>query len=179
MTIKDLKDVFNINDILSLPEAIFRILFENTDERDKIYNKLIALNCDFSYDWFQNIYEEELSQRHQSKQDFTPNMIGVLLSELTGTDVGRIYEPTAGNGSLIIANWWFRKSTLADKFVSTEHPVECWEMSDRSIPILLLNMSIRGIEAVVYHGDVLSKDVKNKYVLTYREDSPFSEITKV
>ena len=58
--------------------------------------------------------------------------------------------------------------------------VTCWELSDRSLPILLLNLSIRGIMGYVYHGDVLEGTVKQKYILLNRTDDTmdFSEIVK-
>lgn len=58
--------------------------------------------------------------------------------------------------------------------------VTCWELSIRSIPILLLNLSIRGMMGYVYHGDVLTKEIKQKYILLNRKDDTlaFSEIIK-
>ena len=139
----ELKKLFQIEDILSLPNAIFKIIFDNDERLHHIYRELLQLNThDLSRDWFQDIYEGELAQRNQNKQDFTPNVVGILLSRLTGVSKGVIYEPTAGNGSLIISNWWHRVKTLGTDFKPSEHPVECWELSDRSIPLLLLNLSI-------------------------------------
>ena len=170
-----MKDFFQIEDIQDLPNAIEKILF--SEKKEEFFFKLLDMHdWDLSYDWFQNIYEEELAQRNQNKQDFTPNSVGVLLSNLTGVAKGKIYEPTAGNGSLIISNWNYRKDKLGDEFNSTAHPVECWELSNRSIPILLLNLSIRGIIGEVYHGDVLTKEIKAKYILS--KGNQFSKIEK-
>jgi hypothetical protein len=175
MTTKDLYKIFEIEDLSLLPSSIMESIF--SEKRDLIYDDLLKLNSDLSFDWFQNIYEDELAQRNQNKQDFTPNSVGVLLSKLTGYDRGNIYEPTAGNGSLLIANWWYRKNAVLD-FKPEEHPVECWELSSRSLPILLLNLSIRGIVGVVYHGDVLSKTIKCKYDLINERDT-YSKIIKI
>lgn len=170
-----MKEELKIEDLQELPEAIYKILF--SDKKDELFYKLLdRYDWDLSYDWFQNLYEEELAQRNQNKQDFTPNTVGVLLSNLTGCEKGKIYEPTAGNGSLIISNWNYRRNELGDKFRLEEHAVECWELSNRSIPILLLNMSIRGIVGEVYHGDVLTKKIKAKYILS--PNYQFSKIKK-
>ena len=170
-----MKDFFQIEDIQDLPNAIENILF--SDNKNELFNQFLDMHeNNLSYDWFQNIYESELAQRNQNKQDFTPNSVGVLLSNLTGVAKGKIYEPTAGNGSLIIANWNYRKDKLRDEFNSIDHPVECWELSNRSIPILLLNLSIRGIIGEVYHGDVLTKEIKAKYRLS--KSNQFSKIEK-
>lgn len=170
----DLLKLLNCEDINDISSVINDCIF--SADRDILYSELLKMNNnDLSYDWFQALYEDELAQRNQNKQDFTPNIVGNLLSRLTGTTSGTIYEPTAGNGSLLIANWWYRKINIQD-FKASDHPVECWELSPRSIPILLLNLSIRGIIGTVYHGNVLTKYVKKEYILSHN-DGNFSTIT--
>ncbi len=174
-------DLFEINDLKDLPDAIMKILFGDTEQRNSIYFELLNLNKhDLSFDWFSQLYEEELAERKFKKQDFTPNSISNLASLLTGNKKGWILEPTAGNGSMIIADWWNRcKSVTPYEHFPSENMVCCWELSDRSVPILLLNLSIRGIMGYVYHGNVLTMTVKNKYVLLNRNNNTlgFSEIT--
>lgn len=181
MNKKELLEIFSISDLTELPFAVKTVIEGDILFRNNIYQKLIELNnYDFSYDWFQQIYEEELSERKQKKQDFTPNSLGVLCSLLT-EQKGTIHEPTAGNGSMIIADWWQRcKKKLPWDYFPSQNIVTCWELSDRSIPILLLNLSIRGIMGYVYHGDVLENSVKQKYILLNKHDDPlsFSDIIK-
>ena len=175
----DLFKVFLIKDLMDLPNAVTKILDMDLEDRNKIYRELIRLNDnDLSYDWFQEFYESDLSERKQKKQDFTPNSLGVLCSLIT-SQTGSIHEPTAGSGSMIIADWWQRCMKLLPwEHFPSQNIVSCWELSDRSIPILLLNLSIRGIMGYVYHGDVLTKEVKQKYILLNRKDDTlsFSEI---
>lgn len=54
------------------------------------------------------------------------------------------------------------------------------EVSDRAIPLLLLNLSIRGIMGYVYHGDVLERTVKARYILLNQKDDAlgFSDVVK-
>ena len=181
MNKNDLFKVFAIKDLMDLPNAISKILEMALDDRNKIYQELIRLNNnDLSYDWFQEVYESDLSERKQKKQDFTPNSLGILCSLLT-SQTGSLHEPTAGNGSMIIADWWQRCAKLLPwEHLPSQNIVSCWELSDRSIPILLLNLSIRGIMGYVYHGDVLTKEVKQKYILLNRKNDTlsFSEIIK-
>lgn len=178
---EELFSLFNIEDLKDLPSAVMSLLDGNIDARDEVYKELIRKNNgDMSYDWFQEIYETELSERKQKKQDFTPHVLGVLCSELTSQS-GSIHEPTAGNGSMIIADWWERcRKKIPWEHFPSQNMVTCWELSARSIPILLLNLSIRGMMGYVYHGDVLTKEVKQKYILLNRKDDPlaFSEIIK-
>lgn len=182
MTKDFLLNLLEIEDLSYLPAAIFKILEGDISSRDSLYKALLKENkYDLSFDWFQQIYESELSDRKQKKQDFTPNSIGVLTSMLTNGKEGVIYEPTAGNGSMIISDWWQRcKGYDPWEHYPGDHMVNCWELSSRAIPILLLNLSIRGIIGYVYHGDVLEKTVKAKYILLNRSNYTlgFSEIIK-
>ena len=182
MTKDILLRLFGIEDLRDLPEAVMNLLQGDIERRNEVYKELIRINNnDMSYDWFQDVYESELSERKQKKQDFTPNALGVICSELT-SQAGSVHEPTAGNGSMIIADWWerYRKRMPWECFPS-QNMVTCWELSARSIPILLLNLSIRGIMGYVYHGDVLENEVKQKYILLNRKDDAlaFSEVVKV
>lgn len=174
-------NLFKIEDLNELPNAVMRIIEGDIRERNIIYRELMRMNgYDMSYDWFQELYENELSERKQKKQDFTPNTLGVLCSKLTG-QLGSIHEPTAGNGSMIIADWWQRcRKFLPYEHFPSQHIVTCWELSSRSIPILLLNLSIRGIMGYVYHGDVLENIVKQKYIILNAHDDTlgFSDIIK-
>lgn len=60
----DLFKVFLINDLMDLPNAVTKILDMDLEDRNKIYRELIRLNDnDLSYDWFQEVYESDLSER--------------------------------------------------------------------------------------------------------------------
>lgn len=177
----ELFNLIGIEDIKDMPGRIMEIITGNIEYRNYIYSELLKMNnYDMSYDWFQELYESEMSERKQKKQDFTPNTLSVVCSELT-SQTGSIHEPTAGNGSMIIADWWQRCRKLHPwEHFPSQHMVTCWELSARSIPILLLNLSIRGIMGYVYHGDVLEKEVKQKYILLNKTDDTlgFSEVIK-
>lgn len=183
MTTSELLTIFDIKDIRLLPEAIMFVLMGDVEKRDCIYRQLLHLNnYDLSYDWFQQLYEEEMSQRKEKKQDFTPQVLGTIASMICGDNQRSTYEPTAGNGSMLISDWYNKLSKCYPwDFLPSMNQIECWELSDRSIPILLLNLSIRGIMGVVYHGDVLEMSIKQKYILLNRHDDAlaFSEIHKV
>ena len=183
MTKKEIFNLFEIEDLQDLSRSIQLVLDGPIERRDEVYHELLRLNnYQMDRDWFQTIYEDELAQRKENKQDFTPRSVSLIASLLTGTPKGKIYEPTAGNGGMIIADWWNRCSKCIFPLMHfpSENMIECWELSARSIPILLLNMSIRGIMGTVYHGDVLEQTIKAKYVLLNRNDNTlgFSEIIK-
>lgn len=182
MITTQLLSLFEIEDLKDLPEAINALLFGDKNRRDGIYKELLRLNdYDFSYDWFQNIYEEELAQRKVAKQDFTPKELGIICSLLTERK-GTVHEPTAGNGSMIISDWWQRcKKSIPWDYYPSQNMVTCWELSSRAVPILLLNLSIRGIMGYVYHGDVIENTIKQKYILLNKNDDAlaFSDVIKV
>ena len=174
--------LFGVNDIRLLPDRIMDILTGERTSRDDLFRDLIRRHGgDLSYDWFQEVYEEELSERRKKGQDFTPREVSILEALLTNAPEGFIHEPTAGTGGLIIQYWW----NLASKqypwrFKPHTCIFSCWELSDRSIPILLLNMAIRGIMGEVFHGDVLENEAKTRYVLVneYDDALEFSDIVR-
>lgn len=182
MTKEECLKFFDIKDLMYLPDAVWTLLNSPTKERDEKYKELIELNnYDMGTEWFQPIYEAELSERKQKKQDFTPKELSKLCSKLT-LQRGFVHEPTAGNGSMIIADWWERcRQRLPWEMFPSENMVTAWELSDRAIPILLLNLSIRGIMGYVYHGDVLEQNVFQKYILLNKKNDGlgFSEVVKV
>ena len=169
---EEILSLVGVDDIRLLPEAMMLVVVSNSKERDEIYRELLALNnYDVSYDWFQSLYEGEMSERKEKKQDYTPNSLGQIASLLSGLADGSTYEPTAGNGSMIIADWWRKASShIPFDFYPHKNPIECWELSDRSIPFLLLNLSIRGIVGIVHHGDVLEQREKSRYRLVNEKD---------
>lgn len=181
MTKEDLYRIFGITDIIRLPEAVMSVLMGDREERNRIYGELLKANdFDLSHDWFQTIYEAEFAERKQKKQDFTPQELSTICARLVDT-VGTVHEPTSGNGSMIIAHWWEGCCRCMPwEYFPSQHQVTTWELSDRSIPLLLLNLSIRGMMGYVYHGDVLEGTVKQKYILLNPKDDTlaFSDIIK-
>ena len=185
MTKEFLLTTLGINDTRLIPEALMEVLFGDPANRHKFYRAMLEAN-DFAMDreWFQPIYEAELSERGQKKQDFTPAAASQLAAMITDNGARRqgILEPTAGNGSMIIAKWWeLCRKRIPFDYYPNDNPVECWELSDRSIPILLFNLSVRGMVGDVYHGDVLEQRVIAHYRLINKRNDAlgFSEIFKL
>lgn len=64
MKITEWESFLGFDDILNLPGRIMKIVTGDRSERDEIYREAIKLHGgDLSYDWFFELYEEELSQR--------------------------------------------------------------------------------------------------------------------
>lgn len=174
-------EIFGIDDITFLPIAAKKIIDSALEERYEVYRKLLeANNYDVSKDWFQPIYESELSEGKRKGQHFTPYEVNNLVSVLADGGVpGMVHEPTAGTGSLVIADWWrYASRRMPWDAKPSDKPYILWELSDRALPLLLINLSIRGMVAIVYHGDVLEQKFKAKYVVVnYSDDGlGFSDI---
>lgn len=152
---------------MNLPLAAMDVVTGAKDRRDEVYAELLKANdYDVSKDWFQPIYEAELSEGKRKGQHFTPSAVYSLVSQLTGPKEGRIHEPTAGTGGLIIGDWWEKSmNRLPWECFPSANYVVAWELSDRAVPLLLMNLSVRGIMGEVYHGDVLEQNVIAKYLL--------------
>ncbi len=167
MTNEECLKIFGIRDVMNLPLAAMDVLIGPKERRNEVYGELLkANNYDISRDWFQPIYEAELSEGKRKGQHFTPIEIYSLVSQLTGLGDGSVHEPTAGTGGLIIGNWWEKcKTKLPWEVFPSQNYVVAWELSDRAVPLLLMNLSIRGIMGTVYHGDVLEQTIIRKYLL--------------
>lgn len=179
MTYKDCLEIFNISDILDLPRAVMNVVTSPPEIRDEVYRKLLKTNSyDLSYDWFQEVFEAEMSEGKRKGQHFTPPEIYSLISSLADVD-GSIHEPAAGNGGLIIGKWWYDTHRVSPwRYKPSNHKVVAVELSDRSIPLLLLNLSIRGIVGSVYHGNAIENEFKARYILINKDDNPigFSDV---
>lgn len=165
---------------MDLPQAVMDIVMGDKKRRDAIYKELLDINGhDMSYDWFRQMYEEEFAQRKKQKQDFTPMEVSEIVAKLALPTTGTIHEPTAGTGGLIISAWWEQcKRVIPWEYFPSRNMITVWELSDRAIPLLLLNLSIRGVMGYVYHGDVLERTVKTRYILLNKNDDAlgFSDV---
>jgi hypothetical protein len=153
------------------------------EERDAIYDAFLeAFDYDVTYDWFHKFYEDENAERKKNKQDFTPACLGKLVSELVGYGDGITYEPSAGTGGMLIQRWDLERRR--------HHPFDYkpsmqWfvaeDMSDRAIPFLLFNLSIRGCNANVLHIDSMTRRCKAAYLVENARDDmlAFSDVIEL
>lgn len=178
---KIILEAFQTDDDIHLPDKVMQVVTGDVETRNRLYMSLIMqFNGDLSYDWFQRFYEERYAQRKDLKQDFTPPQVCSLLSRLT--EGNTVHEPTAGNGGILIAQWWeATRKTLAWDYRPSQHMVDCWELSYASLPFLLFNLSIRGMMGYVTLGDVLTLQPIRRYALLNRFDDAmsFSEVIEI
>lgn len=141
-------------------------IINNKDSRNKLFSELLKEESDLNFDWFTNYFQEEHSDRKGKKQDFTPDGVIKITNQILGSTDSNA-DICAGTGGLTIKRY-------------SDNPnaqFYCEEFSDRAMPFLLFNLAIRNVNAVVYHGDSLTRNFKHIYKLT--KSSKFSDIQEI
>lgn len=73
---------------------------------------------------------------------------------------------------MLISNWHRnRMKSHPFDYKPNEHLIICDELSDKTVPFLLFNLSIRGISGIVFHGDTIHEQYKKAYILVNRHNS--------
>ena len=164
-TTKVVNDLVGVDESFKVPDKLMSIVM-NREQREKLFLEFLEVERDTSYDWFHEYFEDEQAERKTQKQDFTPDSISDVLTRLVGkTD--QYFEPTAGTGGIAIRHWWNDLTTNHNPFMyePAEDFMYLEEKSGRALPFLLFNLAIRGINAIVVHGDALTREVNNVYYL--------------
>lgn len=170
MKTETINQLLGITESYQAPQRMLELMLDN-DKRPKLFEAFLEHETDLSYEWFQSYFEDEHSDRKVKKQDFTPNSVSELLARLTGqTDT--YFESTAGTGGIMIKSWLENKDNKG-RWYKVE------ELSDRSIPFLIFNMAIRGLNGVVLHGDSLTRKFKDVYFIRNMNFEGFSEVIKM
>ncbi|VGZ09740.1 phage protein [Streptococcus pyogenes] len=172
LTTNQIHKLLGVKEVYKAPDTLIKIILDK-EKREDLFRQFLKYETDVSYDWFMQYFEEEQADRKNKKQDFTPLSVSKLL---TGLVSGHTYHESAvGTGGILIQAWQ-RHRISSNPF--TYKPSDYWyrveELSDRALPFLLFNMSIRGINGVVVHGDSLTRQVKNIYFLQNTKDDMLS-----
>lgn len=157
-------DLLGITESYQAPQKMLDLIVDD-EKRVKLFEEFIKCEKDISYDWFQMYFENEHADRKVKKQDFTPNSVSELGARIIG-ESDRYFEATAGTGGMMIQYWNLHPNAY----------FEVEELSERAIPFLLFNMSIRGMNGIVRHGDSLKNEFHAIYEIT--KDDKFSLIRR-
>lgn len=157
---KIINDLLGIKDSYQAPQRIMDILYSSIEDRNKVFmNFLEAFDKDVTYDWFHDYFQDEHADRKKYKQDFTPQSISKLLGEIVGSEGNTYYEPAAGTGGILIERWnQDRMKHTPFDYEPRDYYYTAEELSDRTIPFLLFNMLIRGMNGNVVQCDVLTRE---------------------
>ncbi|UZX32445.1 SAM-dependent DNA methyltransferase [Lactobacillus helsingborgensis] len=153
-----------------VPGKLFQILL-NKSERVKVFEKFLSVSDVLTKDWFFDYFQTEQAEMNRQKQDLTPNNLSKLLAQLSHNDwkwnnSGIRLDVGAGTGTLTIAKW-VEDQVKHDSLVYKPHNYLyfCEEKSDQAIPFLIFNLAIRGMNAVVWHGDSLTRKCKGVFFI--------------
>lgn len=164
ITIDKINSLLVIDDFYYAPAKLSEIIF-NKEEREKLFKQFLEIEKRIDYDWFAQCFEEEHSDRKKKKQDFTPKSVTKLISQLVG-DTHTTLDICVGTGGIIIQKWYQDMIQVSPfEYYPCDYFYQCEELSDRALPFLLFNLCIRGMNAIVIHGDSLSRETSNIYFI--------------
>ncbi|HEC2173955.1 TPA: N-6 DNA methylase [Staphylococcus delphini] len=171
----EINKILNIKDSYQAPKRIMDILCGDRDERDKVFKQFLELfKYDVTFDWFHEYFQDEHADRKKKKQDFTPRSISKLLSSFVSNEDGTYYEPAAGTGGILIQKWnddIMKHSPL--EYMPSFYFYTAEELSDRTIPFLLFNMLIRGMNGLVVQCDVLTREAYGAWFIQNDDNDHF------
>lgn len=166
MTTNDINRILGITESFQMHDVLMEALFDS-EKRNRIFNEFLNIENDLSYDWFTNYFQSEHSNRSAFMQDYTPTCLCRIISGITSNHNNDVLDECSGIGGLTISEW----NRNPDRMFYLE------ELSDNSVALLLFNLSIRGMDAIVRHGDVLTNRFKKTYRL--KRNGRFSDITEI
>lgn len=171
MNTKTINRLLGITESYQAPKVLMDKLMGDVSERQNLFKEFLIIEHRLDYDWFHEYFQDEHADRKTKKQDFTPNSVSRLLAELTGTEEGNNLDVAAGTGGITIQKWYAdRINSNPFDYQPSHYFYQCEELSDRSIPFLLFNLMIRGMNATVLHGDSLTREVKQIYFVQNDDD---------
>lgn len=184
-TLSKVNRLIGVGESYKAPERMMEIISDRERAGETFRNFLREFSHDLSREWFTEYFEDEHADRKGRKQDFTPQSISRLMAGMQGSQPqhGVVYEPAAGTGSTVISHWYgeVRKHRFPWDYQPDNYLYICEELSDRTIPFLLFNIMIRGMNALVIHGDALTREAREAYHCDNRENSLmcFSDLRKL
>lgn len=158
-------EILNIKFNYQMTESLLALLFDE-EKRNAAFEQYLATNPDLSQDCFLAEFQAQFADRSGLKQDYTPSSICRILADISGK-AESVLDVCSGTGALTLAKWAQCKTA---KFY-------CEEYSKEAVAILLFNLALRGINAEVRHGDVLTGETFAGYRLT--KQGKFSHIEQV
>lgn len=177
------------DDLASTSGYLMHILFDK-DKREQLFRQFLTYETDVSYDWFNLYYSQEMtriSKKHKSY--YSPPALGKLAKQLV--DVARTdgdteatknnllathYDIGAGTGQLTVTAWDANRrkhspfSYKPSMYFYVAEELKQEGKPSRSLPFLLFNYLIRGMDGVVIAGDSLTRSISQVYFIQQPED---------
>lgn len=159
-----INNLLGITESYKMPEKLLAILL--SEKKDE-FLKIVEENSEKKVDCFRDYFQSEHGDRDKLKQDYTPDCICELISQLAG-NAENVLDLCSGTGALTIG--------IINKQKKLKNVV-CEELSSRAIPVLLCNLALRGIEGEIREKDILNNKTNNIYKLS--NNGGYSNIEKV
>lgn len=181
ITIDVVNQILGIKESYQAPEKLMDRMMDD-QKRIETFDAFIEHEKDMSKEWFHEYFQDEHADRKAKKQDFTPDSVSNLMSQLVGSDKHIYYEMAAGTGGILIQHWQEQRCEYGPFIYD---PRAFWyqaeELSDRAVPFLIFNMAIRGINGVILHGDALTREFKAVYFIRNMTSDyqTYSEVIKM
>lgn len=145
-----------VENIDEMSKKIFELVMKNDNIFYENFLKLFDVLVEdlaqvsevLSEDFMQKIFQYYLADRKEKMQDYTPLTLARFVGILAEEDKN-VIDMCAGSGALTIQKWNLDHDK---KFL-------LYEFDENVIPILIFNMSIRNIDAIICHADVLRMEV--------------------
>lgn len=164
LTSNDINKIIGVDEIYKASDVLYKRLL-NKDDREKMFKGFLDIEWDMSYDWFNEYFQDEQADRKNLSQDFSPESVTTLLSEIVGPSNSAM-DICGGTGSIIIKKWkQDQKGQMPWEYEPCNYFYQVEEYSDRALPYLLFNLMIRGMNCTVFHGDALTRECKNVYFI--------------
>lgn len=177
-------DLVGVEQHSEFENALKELLFK-PKERKEFYEKLLEEKNDMSIDSFREYFELYAAERKTNQQDFTPDGIAKLITKLrdyneqSDKELFSAYDPAAGTGVLIIAAWHSDRLKVAPwHYFPHNYFYMGEELSNSAVVYLIHNLAIRGMNAIVLHGDSVLRKYKQAYFIQNSSDDhmKFSDI---
>ena len=150
--------------------------------REEFYRNILEKQPSLDTDTFKGYFELYNAERKSNQQDYTPDSVANLLARFTSgskTFGYNAYDATAGTGTLLITKWNHQRRQVSPfNYRPRDYFYRADELADNAIPYLIHNLVMRGMNAIVCHGDSIERKYKNIYFIFNSEDdhSKFSDV---
>lgn len=169
--VKTVNKLIGVAESYQAPDALMKILFDK-EQREKLFRAYLDIDSDVDTDKLSDYFMDVQADRKEKKQDFTPNAVTKLLSQIVGSPKnGEYYEVGAGTGAILVSRWdQDRKTMFPWEYYPSMFFYHLEELSDAAIPFLIFNCMIRGMNATIIHGDTLQRTAKQVYFIQNDKD---------
>ena len=151
MNADQINKIIGIRESFKLPEKMMAILSDE-DQKNRMFDRFMAIGESLDHDWFTEYFEEEHSNKSKMAQDFTPQSVTKMIGDMAGS-FDSCSDVAAGTGGITIGLWQKNKDARYN----------CYELSERAVPLLIFNLAIRNINASVTRIDILTGEIFEHY----------------